>query len=561
MRHGYAQRDNPDSVLNANMTALTKPDNIYFDGIKAKIQNDPQHARELFEQFVALKPDVGAGYYELSKLYYNDKKTDKAEADIKKAIALEPTNKWYKEQYASILAEVGNFLEAAKIIGELCTSDPTDDEYPKMAAEYFERAQKFAEAIKYVDLAIQRGDDDEDLYMHKVQLYLEMNNADKAAAVINDLLSRDPHNGKYYKLLGELYDNNKEPKKATEVFNKAVKELPDDPQVQIGVAEHYLKLGDTAAYIVSVKKAIFNPDLDAQMQLDQLGTYIQTLPNDSILRTDGLPIMRRLAAMHPIDAQVLSVFGEFLDMNNKRDSAVMAYKTSLAIKPADFNVWKKLLDDYTDKPSADSLVKYSDKAIRLFPNQAITSYYSALAYSNKKDFPRAIKAINRAIDAQPETNKPVISEMYALLADIYHITKQDDLSDQAFEKGLSIDPGNSGLLNNYSYYLSERGKKLDEAEKLSKRTLDIRPSYPTYQDTNCRILYKKGEYEKAKTFVQKAIDLSGAGADATLYDHMGNIYYKLNNKEKAAEYWRMSKEKGGDDPQLDKKISEGKLYE
>ncbi len=561
MPRGYAQKENPDSVLNANMTALTKPDNIYFDGLKAKMQNDPKHAMELFEEFVALRPQVSAGYYELSKLYYNEKKTDKAEANIKKAIAIDPDNKWYKEQYASILAENGSFLDAAKIIGDLCKSEPGDEEYPKMAAEYYERAKKYEEAAKYLDIALNHDPDDEEVQSHKVQLYLEMNNADKAAEVINQLLARDPHNGRYYKWLGDLYDVNKMPQKAAETYDKALKALPDDPQVQIGLAGHFLNMGDTAKYLTNIEKAIVNPDLDVQSQMDQVGVYIQTLPNDSVVRSHGLTMLQRITAQHPNDAQVLSVYGEFLDWNNKRDSAVWAYKRSLDIKPGDFDTWKKLLDDYTDKQGADSLIKYTEKAIRLFPNQAIVSYYSAIGYSNKKDYPRAIKAVNRAIDIQPESNKPAIAEMYALLADIYHSTKQDDLSDKAFEKGLSLDPLNSGILNNYSYYLSERGKKLDEAEKLSKRSLEIRPSEATYLDTYGWIEYKKGEYEKAKTFVQKAIDLAGPNADATLYDHLGDIYFKLNNKEKAEENWKKSKEKGGDDPQLDKKISEGKLYE
>jgi hypothetical protein len=42
---------------------------------------------------------------------------------------------------------------------------------------------------------------------------------------------------------------------------------------------------------------------------------------------------------------------------------------------------------------------------------------------------------------------------------------------------------------------------------------------------------------------------------------LGNVYYKLGEKDKALENWKISKEKGNDDPQLDKKISEGKLYE
>ena len=151
--------------------------------------------------------------------------------------------------------------------------------------------------------------------------------------------------------------------------------------------------------------------------------------------------------------------------------------------------------------------------------------------------------------------------MYSLLADIYHSNKQDDQSDKSFEKAISLDPNNPTTLNNYAYYLSERGKKLDEAEKMSQKSLDMSPGVATFLDTYGWIQYKKGNYLKAKDFIQKAIDLAGAGADATLYDHLGNICYQLNDKSKAIDYWKKAKELGADDPMIDKKISEGKLYE
>ena len=151
--------------------------------------------------------------------------------------------------------------------------------------------------------------------------------------------------------------------------------------------------------------------------------------------------------------------------------------------------------------------------------------------------------------------------MYSEVAEAYHLNKQYDLSDAAFEKALKLAPNEPTLLNNYSYYLSERNVRLDEAEKMSKRSLEISPRQATFLDTYGWILYQQKKYQEAKEYIQKAIDLSGPKADATLYDHLGNVYYKLSDKSKAIENWKISKEKGNDDPQIDKKISEGKLYE
>ena len=538
-----------------------KSDELYFDAEKAKMHDDEKQAKELLKQFIAARPEVSDGYYELSKIYYNDKSIDEAEANIKKAIDIDKDNKWYKEQYATILAERGADEEAAKIMADLNKSEPDDRSYPIMAADYYERAHKYDDAIKYLDVAIAQAGPDEELMMRKVQVYLSMNNVEKAAGIMKDLIAQDPRNGRYYKELGDLYDNNKLPEKAAEIYKNAQKNIPDDPSIQLGLAEHYLKLGDTQSYVAYVKKAIVNKDLDAENQLDILTAYAQSLPNDSVLQAQGLPIIRQIVAQHPADPDVLEVYGEFLEKNNKRDSAIIEFKRSLEIKPANFNVWARLLEEYQDREHADSLVKYSEKAIRLFPNQVVAHYYNGIGHFYRKEYPAAAKAINRAIDMIPENDKQRLADMYAVLGDIYHSNKQFDLADQTYDKVLKLDPDNPTVLNNYSYYLSERGVKLDVAEKMSKRSLELRPKEGTFLDTYGWILYKKGDYAKAKEYVEKAIELAGINADGTLYDHLGNIYYKLNDSNKALENWKIAKEKKADDPELDKKIREGKLYE
>lgn len=556
----YAQKP-PVDTIESQAGKAAKTDELYFDAIKAKIHDDNKLAKQLLTQYAAKRPEVSGAFYELARLYDNEKKLDTAEKYIKKAIALSPDNKWYQEEYASILSDQGKYEDAANVVAELFTKEPRDRSYPLIAAEYYERAKKYEDALQYLDKAIVQIGPDEDILTKKMQVYLQMNNVGKAAAMIQQLIQQQPKNGKYYKLLGDLYDNNRMPAKAAEVYTKAQKALPGDPIIELGLAEHYLTMGDTTSYMAHVKKAIINKDLDADIQLQILSAYIQSLPNDSILKAQGLPIINQLIVQHPDDPQVMELYAGFMEINNQHDSAVLAYKKSLAIKPSNFKVWEKLLRSYTDRKDADSLVKYSERAMRLFPNQAAAHYYNSIAHYNKKEYPTAVKAMNRAIENEPENNKEMLAIFYGFLGDIYHLNKQDDLSDQAYEQSLKLNPKDASVLNNYSYYLSERNTKLDEAEKMSKKSLELKPTEATFLDTYGWILYQKGSYDKAKEYIQKAIDLSGINADATLYEHLGNIYYKLNDKGKAVEYWKMSKEKGGSGPLIDKKIREGKLYE
>lgn len=537
-------------------------DKYYFDAMKAKLRNDDKLATELLQKYVAARPEVSDGWYELSKFSHANRALDKAEEYIKKAMTLDQGNKWYKEEYARVLADKGSFLEAANIAVELSKAEPKEPGYLLMASDYFAKAKKTTEAISYLDKALIIHTGDEDITMRKMQLYLEADNVDKAAETVRDMIAKDPRNSRYYKLLADIYDNNKQPAKAVEVYQQASKIIPDDPLIRYGIADNFLKSGDTAKYRAEIKKVILDKGLDAEDQLVVFQNFLRTLPGDSLINTEGMPVMRQLVAQYPEDDRVLAFWGDMLDLNKQHDSAMLMYSKAVRIKPGEPSLWQKLLVGYVDKKYADSLIKASERAMRLYPNMALFSYFNSIGYMNKKQYPQAINAIRRAIDMQPDNDTRMLADMYSLLADEYHSNKQDDLSDKAFEKALSFDPGNASVLNNYAYYLSERGVKLDEAERMSQKSLDLRPNEGTYLDTYGWIQYKKGNYLKAKDYVERAIKLAGSDADATLYDHLGNICYHLNEKDKAVDNWKKARSiGGGDDATLDKKISEGKLYE
>lgn len=538
-----------------------KTDELFFEALKAKQHADDEQAETLLKQFLAKRPEVAAAHYELAKLYTEQKKTEPAMASIKKALALDPQNKWYKEAKAGILIANAHYAEAAEIYGELAKADKQDDEYPVLAAEFYERAGKRQEAVNYLDMALARNPGDEDIQVHKMQLYLNMNQVENAVTVVKQMIADDPKNGKYYKLLGEVYDNNNMTDKAAALYEDISKRMPDDPSIQLGQATHYLATGDTPQYRTFVRKAITNTGMETEMQIELLKAYLSTMPDEASALAEALPLVAKLASQGTPDAQILDYYAAALEGNNMPDSAAVIYKKALALKPSEFSLWVRLMGNYQEKKYADSLIKYSERAMKLFPNQAIAHFYNGVGYMNKGNYPSAIKAMNRALDLQPETEKEATAQIYSTLADVYYSSKQYALSDQTFDKALELDPTNATVLNNYSYYLSERGMRLDDAEKMSKKSLELRPDEINFLDTYGWILYKKGDYNKAKTYIQKAMSLANGNNDATLLEHMGDILYKLNDKSGALESWKKAKEKGSDGKNLDKKINEGKLYE
>lgn len=297
------------------------------------------------------------------------------------------------------------------------------------------------------------------------------------------------------------------------------------------------------------------------MRIEVLRAYIIEAGNDTVKRKVGIDLTENIVSQYPEDAKMHSFYGDVLLLNQQDALAVEQYKRVISIDPSSYYDWEKVLQGYTGRNDADSLLKYSEKALRLFPNQAMVHYLNGIGYLNKQNYNNCIKAVNRAIDMQPEDKPEPLAQMYTTLGDAYYFIKQYNLSDSSFERALKLQPGNLYVLNNYSYYLSVRGTRLDDAERMSKKTIELSKDEPSFLDTYGWILYKQAKYDKALEYIQKAIDVSGESADGTLWEHLGDVNYKLGNIDKAVSCWMKAKEKGTENIDIDKKIKDRKLYE
>jgi tetratricopeptide (TPR) repeat protein len=79
-------------------------------------------------------------------------------------------------------------------------------------------------------------------------------------------------------------------------------------------------------------------------------------------------------------------------------------------------------------------------------------------------------------------------------------------------------------------------------------------------DTYGWVLYKLGRYSEAAEWVEKAVAATPS-PDADLLEHLGDIYFKLGNTDKAMIQWENAQKAGKGSEFLDKKIKERKMYE
>lgn len=533
----------------------------YYDALKAKFIGDYKQEELLLKKFIKERPDVAAAYYELANLLLNNNDAKEAEAYIRKAIAIDKTNLWYQLTYTDALKRQKKFDEAADVYSELAVTGRNNKSFYYDAAYNYQRAGDNKKAMQALDELIKVSPSDvENALLSQQELYVKMKEPAEALKIAEQLLKKYPKEGKYYSNLASIYLENNNQEAALKTYLEGLKAAPNEPSLQYGIALYYLKKEDLENYDTYISQVILNPDLDERIQAETLRRYLTDVEADSIRKKKALEIAKKLVAQQPESGLMQAFYGQILARNNQPDEAARYLKQALANDPDQYDIWQELLLTYVTNNQTDSLLATAKRALKFFPNNAIVYYFAGIGYLNKKESVQAIKSLNRAVELQSEDNKILLADMYSSLGDAFNNVKEYTRSDSAFETSLRLHSDNPSVLNNYSYYLSMRNTRLEAAEKMSKRSLELRPGEATFLDTYGWILYKQGKYQEAKRYVEDAIKRT-PDADGTLWDHLGDINYKLNNIDEAVKQWQKAKDKGTENNLIDKKIQDRKVYE
>ncbi len=111
-----------------------------------------------------------------------------------------------------------------------------------------------------------------------------------------------------------------------------------------------------------------------------------------------------------------------------------------------------------------------------------------------------------------------------------------------YEEALEVDPDCTAVLNNYAYYLSEEGKSLRKALKMSRRAIALEPDNPTYLDTCGWILYLLGKPKEAKPLFKHAM-IYGGKDSAVVLEHYSVILDALGERDLSIYYGSLAKQK------------------
>jgi tetratricopeptide (TPR) repeat protein len=151
------------------------------------------------------------------------------------------------------------------------------------------------------------------------------------------------------------------------------------------------------------------------------------------------------------------------------------------------------------------------------------------------------------------TDTELVNTCRFSLSAIYVHLGDYDKGEKILEEVLRIDPENTQANNDLGYLWADRNKNLDRAKEMVGKALAAEPDKGAYLDSMAWVLYRLGQYEEAKAMLLKATSKSD-GQDATIWDHLADVYDKLGMREEAITTWIKALEE-----ELEKSIQDEKL--
>ncbi|MEZ4757852.1 MAG: tetratricopeptide repeat protein [Flavobacteriales bacterium] len=539
---------------------------LFMEGTQARMGGQPAKAVAAFEQCLKLDPTNGAAHFELSKLYHQGQNFPKAVGHAKSAVAADKSNIWYRFLLADLYQQNQQVNEAIDVYRGIV------DQWPDRYEVYFDLANslaytgKVAEAMKvYSDLEERIGLNEE-LVMQQYGMLAGNGKLAEAEQLALRAAAAFPNDPQYIGMLAEIYDQRGEHEKALQQYRKALELDPGNSMLRIGLAEHYYATGRMEEAYTELGEAFRDPEMDIDAKMQVLIGFFEMTNHEGEKPEDRTNLVARSYALiealekaHPESGKPHTIHGDFLLRDGRYAEARDQFRLALRSEKDRFPIHMQLLQLDLQLGDHQALVNDADSAIALFPTTPEIHLYKGIALSQLKRHDEAIEALITGRDLVVD-NPALTTQFWSSLGDAYNEAGQFTNSDKAYEKVLAAEPDNIATLNNWAYYLSLRGEQLERAERMSKRSNELAPGSPTYQDTYAWVLFRMGHHADAKVWMEKAI-AGSPEPDGVLLEHYGDILFEAGDAAAAVEQWRKAKAKGGASPLIDRKITEGRRVE
>ncbi|MEO5821539.1 MAG: tetratricopeptide repeat protein [Vicinamibacteraceae bacterium] len=480
-------------------------------------KRDFAKSRELLEPVLEREPEHTEAAYLMAQARLGAGDLDGAASALDAVIAAEPRFTRALIDRADVALRQRRWDDAAAAFGKAAAAMPDRIDLKLRQASALLRGGKHDAARDLLDTVERERGDDARVPFLLVDVERARHDYQRAERAARRVIELEPDRVTGYHALAQVLADRREHRAIVDVLTPAIARLEGKEdsrslvalRASIGVA--HLQLREFDAGIAAIDRARRDGGADPGLDALRIQARLQADRVD-----DALTVVTAARREDPASQRLLGLEAETRLRRGERDKA--------------FTLYQQAID--TDGSDVDTHIAFAGLLLEA------------------KEFKRAETVLTTARARFPEET----SIPFQLGAVFEEQARYED-AERAFRDALLIDPKHAPTLNYLGYMLAEHSRKLDEAVKLLHEAVDLDPYNGSYLDSLGWAYFKRGAYDRAKTYLIKAGEQ--LPRNSVIQDHVGDLLFATADRAGAVAAWRRSLD--GDGRSIERHVIEQKI--
>lgn len=483
--------------------ALRQADTDYRAALAALHSNDLKTAEQHLQSVVRLAPQLEAGHSVLGQVLTREGKLAPAISELRKAVAISPSDDGAQLALALTYAQAGEDANALPL-------------FSKLEADAAARRAPLSSQVRMVYIRVLAG----------------TGHTDAAIRQMKALAPAETGNAEFHDSLGSLHAQQGSWLLAEQEFNHAIQLNPDAaaPHLHLGFVLQAEKKGDPAAEWIKASniapndggvaleagKALADAGLDSQAE-PILKRAVQLNPESSsaalalalVLQNNNqvpasVDLLQHVVQRDPHNQLALVNLGLALSQMHRAQDGIPYLQHALALEPNSPTAHQDLAAAYIQVDQVASAIAELQAALKLAPNSAEIHYDLGVAYKLQDDAVDAIPQLEVAERLEPDSYQAPY-----VLGLLYMQVARNEEAAQQLALSLKLHPQNGdGWSSLGSVYL--RLDRLPEAVHSLRQAIQRLPAQADPHLILATALIKQGQTDDAVKERRIAADLMRA---------------------------------------------------
>jgi tetratricopeptide (TPR) repeat protein len=496
-------------------------------------------AMEEYKKIAEINPKDVESLSMLARLYRVSRDEANAEKTYRAILAADPNDDDALTGLAAVYADRGDLTSAIGMLKMAVDKNP-DPRTVTTLAEFYEQDKQYANAADTWQMALPMTNDNLQVRRHLAINLLAANRLDPALKAFQDLAAEDPKNLELQMQLVEILIRKQDFAAAHTAINKA-KVISNTPDVRFAEAG-LLDTEGRPAEGVAIIQGLLADTRKVQYSDQERGQRIQFLET-----------MGRMQRNSGKTADAVASFRQISELNTAAAPRVEVEVIETMVAGRDYKGAKQAADAALRRFQGDRLVMMEHAALmgQLGQYDAAISELKALPDASKdRDVLVQIAQIQEKAKKFVEERKTFDAIESLSTSDqerqaldfmrgaMYEHEKNFEAAEREFRKILARDPNSPGALNYLGYMFADRNIRLDEAQQMITKALELDPGNGAYLDSLGWVHFRMNKLDLAADELRQAVIKSGN--DATVHDHLAEVYAKQGKIKEAIQQWEAS---------------------